>query len=212
MTFSEIGNVKYSNSLYLSTCDLINKNMFRSITHIPKVNKICLDLAHFGVNVSETSGKKVSFNDDHELESFFVLYLIKLTQALICTGSSSLTTESNIRLLQIVLRKEEDIYLFLSNLFVENLEVLKVKDSFFLDSIKAVIHECSLEKKVFALESCLRMGFLLDVEDFMIENEISSEVKTSKVSVYFLFEIYNLEYQKLSKDCIRNIPFFWISC
>ena len=120
MSFSELNNARYSSNLYLSTCDLINKNTFKSSFNRPSLKKIFLELPTSIFGTVEDSLKESSNNSDVQVESFLVLYLIRLHKPLVfLNNSTSLKKDSNICSVKVVFSEQEDIYLFLLNLFVE---------------------------------------------------------------------------------------------
>ena len=132
MSFSQLNDTRYSSHFYLSTCDLINKNLFKNFFNRPRVEKIFLELPTRTSEAVEDSLKGVSGGSDVQVESFLVLYLIRLHKPLVFLNTSTLSNnDSNTCSVKVTLSEEEDIYLFLLNLFVENLDelIIDVKDS-----------------------------------------------------------------------------------
>ena len=213
MSFSELNNARYSSHSYLSACDLINKNIFKSFFNQPSIEKLFLELPTSIFETVEDSLKESSGSSDVQVESL-VLYLIKLHKPLVfIDNSTSLKKSSNTCSVKIAFSEQEDIYLFLLNLFVENLSelVIEIKD-LFNSFERTLLQDDILALKNFAINGCLPIGAFLGLENSVSKSSFNSKLRRLDLKIRFLFEVFGSKDFSPSRNYIRNIPLFWISC
>ena len=117
---------------------------------------------------------------DPQVESFLVIYLIKLHKPLVYVTDLRLSKKKlNTRFLKIAFSKKEDIYLFLLNFFLENLDDLVIKIKNFDDNLsRNLIYKEVLGIKKFAITMSLPIGSFLGLKilfsqsifDFRLKN------------------------------------------
>ena len=214
MSFSELNNARYSSHSYLSACDLINKNIFKSFFNRPSVEKLFLELPTSVFETVEDSLKESNSSSDVQVESFLVLYLIRLHKPLVFLDSStSLKKNSNACFVKIAFSEQEDIYLFLLNLFVENLSELVIEIKDLSNSFgKTWIQDDILALKNFAVNGSLPVEAFLGLENSFSKSSFDSKLRRLDLKIRFLFEVFGCKSFSPSRNYIRNIPLFWISC
>ena len=213
MSFSEINNAKYSSHFYLSTCDLINKNQFDNFCHKPEIEKIFLEFSPNDFDSAEDSSQAFISGGDHQVESFLLLYSARLYKPLVSLSSStSPKKDSTNYSLKIVISKKEDIYLFLLVFFLENISELVDKNSSVYCVEKKLKSGGIFCHRKFALNYSLLVGSFFDLSDFSTRNNFDLGLRKSKMKVRFLFGTHRAKDFDLSKEFVRNIPLFWMSC
>ena len=213
MSFSETNNARYSSHYYLSTCDLINKNVLDNLCHRPKVEKIFLELSPSDLSSTEDSFQTTINGGDYQIESFLLLYSIRLHKPLVSLSCSKQSKkDSNSHSLKMIISEEEDIYLFLLVFFIENLSELVDKNSSVYCLESKLSCGANLYHKKFALNYSLLVGSFFDLEDFSSRSSFDAKLRKSSLKVRFLFETYESKDFNVSKEFVRNVPLFWISC
>ena len=209
MSFSEINSAKYSSHFYLSSCDLINKNVFDNLCYRPKIEKIFLEFSPDGLDSVEDSFQTSTNGSDHQIESFLLLYSASLYKPLISLNCSTLSKKDSANyFLRTVISKDEDMYLFLLVFFVENLSELTDKNSSVYCIEKELKSSGVFCRRKFALNYSLVVGSFFDLEDFSSKNDFDLRLKKSRLKVRFLFKSYRSKNFSLSKEFVRNIPLF----
>ena len=213
MSFSEVNHAKYSSHFYLSACDSINKNVFSNFCNKPKVKKIFLELFTNAVSFSQESLQSVSGTTETQIEAFLVLYSIRLRRPLISPNYlESSKKDYNGCSLKLIFSKEDDIYLFLTTLFVENLNELSSEDLSAPYTKKDLSCSNILEQKDYVINNSLTVGSFFELEDTFKKNGFDLKLKKSELRVRFLFETHSFKGLQMSKESIRSVPLFWISC
>ena len=214
MSFSEIYCARYSSHFYLSTCDLISKKISKNFSNISMVRKIFVELSNEIPEISENSAKEPISIFDSQVESFLVLYLIKLHKPLVSVTDLRLSKKNlNTRFLKIAFSKKEDIYLFLLNFFLENLDDLVMKiQNFDSNPNRNLISREVLGIKIFAITMGLPVGSFLGLKNLFSQSIFDFRLRKLNLNIRFLFETFCFENSDVSKDSIQNVPLFWISC
>lgn len=188
----------YSSYLYLSNCDLINKTSSDSLFKKPRVDKVILNL------LLSKSGDSIN----QKVESFLMLYLFGLQKSFLTLDYLLSDDSSSSFKLKTTLRGEK-VELFLASLLVESGSEL-VSD----ESLDGEFNESEslLRIKSFILKNHLNLGSFFELEDFVETNFLEPKLKGSDLTIKVFFKGYDLLSQKMSRDIIKTIPFFWISC
>lgn len=214
MSFSEIYYARYSSHFYLSTCDLISKKISKNFSSIPMVKKIFVELSNETSEIVGNSVKEPISTFDAQVESFLVLYLIRLHKPLVFVADLRLSKKDlNTRFLKIAFSKKEDIYLFLLNFFLENLHDLVIKNQTSESNpSQNLVHEEILGIKNFAITMGLPVGSFLGLKNSFSQSSFDLRLRKLNLNIRFLFETFCSKNSDLSKNSIQNVPLFWISC
>ena len=214
MLLSEINCARYSSHFYLSTCDLVYKNLLPTSTNLPVVRRVCLELAaNDTINVNDSSR---IFCDDPEsrIEAFLLLFSVTMSKPLIALLYSSINKVDCYDgcFLRLFISEEEDIYIFLLSFFIENPKELVVKDLLANAVEKEYISMEASHSKIFALSTDLSPLSSFALEDFSKKNSFNPKIEKYKLRVRFIYETHDSANSCYSEEFIRNIPLFWMSC
>lgn len=214
MLLSEINCARYSSHFYLSTCDLVYKNLLPTSTNLPVVRSVCVELsANDTINVNDSSQ---IFCDDPEsrIEAFLLLFSITMSKPLIALLYSSVNKVDCYDgcFLRLFLFEKEDIYLFLLSFFIENPKELVVKDLLANAVEKEYVCVEGSHSKIFALSTNLSPTSSFALEDFSRKNNFDPKIEKYKLRIRFIYETHDSESSCYSEEFVRNIPLFWMSC
>lgn len=200
-----ITNFQHNNYIY--NCDFINKYAIKSIYKKPKIQKIVIRFSIDQLKKSEI------FENDRivSLKSFFILYVLFFFKPF-----CSFTVLENKRIkienvndkvdLKITLSNKEEIDSFLRTLFVENGERV-LEENFSLFNSKKLLSKQQSNKN-FCKKAALSCYSLFELDQLL--KNLFSRVNTKEIFFDTNFYFSNISSQH-SKNCIKNIPFFWIN-
>jgi hypothetical protein len=196
-------NKKFNHSVheYLLDCDLINKYTLKNIYKRPKLKKV---IVHFPINNLLQSN---SFGNNLQVKSFLIFHVLFFILPFINfdkikTNSCLINPEYS---LKIILSNEEDIHLFLINLFVENSSQFEKPSLIFKPSINSTV----FQNNNFCYNFSVPGKTFFDVDDFFSYVVKDSNFKELEVKCSFVFE--NFKNCKDVNNTIRNISFFWVN-
>jgi hypothetical protein len=202
MFASKIFKFDYTTNSYLANCDLINKCLLPTILLKPRIDKVVLNLY---LNTAEDNS--IFFNLNQKVESFLVLYLLGLRKSLLVINDD-LRIPINFFKLKMLISEKSEINLFLSNCFHENNnEVLTEKSSKEVSQINSILIE---DKVVTSLTTKVNLGSFFEINNFLDENYLESKLKKLELRLEFSFKGCGSEYS--TRNIIKNVPLFWISC
>lgn len=195
---------------YLSNCDLVNKYNLTSVHHIPKLDKINLELnLKDFLGAYEISGKDQT-DPVIQAKAFMTLYnltgIIPYIRAEKFVSSSG-RQKSTLLNYSIKLSMNKNIQKtdFLFSMFVENWHKLKLED-FSLFNSKP---NNKISEKKFVLNTLLPSHCLFEADEILSKNLTGISSKNLKFRLNFSFE--NISLLKNRNNIILNLPFFWIS-
>lgn len=202
MSTSKVFRFDYTTNLYLANCDLINKCLLPSIILKPRIDKVVLNLY---LNTTEENAH--FFNLNQKVESFLALYLLGLRKSLLVINDD-LRIPVNFFKLKMLISEKSEINLFLSNCFHENNnEISTEKSSKEVSKINSILLE---DKISTSLTTKVNLGSFFEVNNFLDENYLESKLKKLELRVEFSFKGCGSEYS--TRNIIKNVPLFWISC
>lgn len=202
MMTQKIFKFDYTTNLYLANCDLINKCLLPSITLKPRIDKAVINLY---LNKSEENSS--FFNLNEKVESFLALYSLGLRKSLLVINDD-LRIPSNFFKLKMLISEKSEINLFLFNYFYENNnEISTEKSSKKVSQINSVL---TGDKLSTSLRTTVNLGSFFEVNNFL--DEISLESKLKKLEVKIEFSFKRCESDHSTRNLIRNVQLFWISC
>lgn len=182
----------FSNSLYLSNCDLINRKSLTCVSVMPGVDRLSIS-----VSSSENDSSSRSFNELEE--SFLFLYLIGLRKPLLSLNRRSDETDSFKA--ELIFSKKADMSSFFVHLFSENTSQL-------------MLEKRSKGTNLLDVKSKINVEFYMEIRAFLEDNRLDQKLKRLNFSIQTFFRGcgLNLGGKNSSKDFIQNVSFFWMSC
>jgi len=208
---SNIFKTNFKQNDYLYNCDFVNKYALKTIYQKPEIQKISIS---FSINQLKKTG--VMENDRTiSLKSFFIFFILFFFKPY-C--SYSVMENKRIKIeeinekieLTITLSNKEEINLFLRTLFVENWERV-LEENFNLFNFKEISSKKrlnSIPNKIFCKKVALSSYSLFDVDQLL--KKLFTRINTKEVFFDINFFFSNITLQQ-PKNCIKNIPFFWIN-
>lgn len=112
--------------------------------------------------------------------------------------------------LTITLSNNEEINLFLRTLFIENWERVLEENFNLLNfkEISSIKKSNKIQNKIFCKKVAISSYSLFDVDQLM--KKLFNRINTKEVFFDINFFFSNITSQQ-PKNCIKNIPFFWIN-
>jgi len=196
---------------YLYNCDFINKYAIKTIYQKPKLEKISIN---FSINQLKKSGM-IENDRTISLKSFLICYILFFfkpycSYSVLENKRVKIETVNEKIELTVTLSDKEEINLFLRTLFVENLERL-LEEKFNLFTSK----EFSTKKKSdagsnqnFSKKATISSYSLFEIDQLL--KKLFNRVNTKEIFFDINFFFSNIHSQQ-PKNCIKNIPFFWIN-
>ena len=195
---------------YLSNCDLINKYNLTSVHHIPKLDKINLEL-----NLKDFLGSYEIVGKDQtdptiQAKAFISLFnltgiipYIKAEKTVSSSGrqKSTLLNYS----IKVSFNKNVQKTDFLFSMFVENWHKLKLEDYTLFNSKP----NDKFSEKKFVLNTLLPSHCFFEADEILTKSLTGVSTKNLKFRLNFSFE--NVSLLKNRNNIILNLPFFWIS-
>ena len=210
-TNSQIFKTNFKQNDYLYNCDFVNKYALKTIYQKPAIQKISIDF-------SITQLKKTGVIENDRtilLKSFFILYILFFFKPYcnysVAENKKLKIEEVNEKIeLTITLSNQEEINFFLRTLFIENWErVLEDNFQFFNskeNSLKKKINP--LQNQSFCKKTAISSYSLFEIDQIL--KKLFTRVNTKEIFFDIRFFFSNIN-SRQSKNCIKNIPFFWIN-
>lgn len=212
---SPLNTKRYNNSFgsYLTNLDLINKYNSKTLYNLPEIKKIIL---HFSIKDFLEALKisnKNEINSNSEIKAMLLFYIyfsllpyinfkkIKLKNG---RGRNEATNDFS---LKINISNQQDIVLFLINLFVEQGDFIKQEKLFFFKQNQKNLR---FQSKSICYNCALPANLFFNSDDFVM-NSNEKEINFKKLSIKTSFVINNIAKSKNNNKLIRNIPFFWVN-
>lgn len=204
---STVFTTNFQHNNYMCNCDFVNKYAVKSIYKKPKIQKIVIKFSIDQLKKSEI------FENDRiiSLKSFFILYILfffKPFCSYTVLENKKIKIESvNEKIdLKITLSNKEEIYSFLRTLFVENGERVLEENFNLFNSKKLLLKQHSNTN--FCKKVALSCYALFELDQLL--KKIFNRINTKEIFFDAHFYFSNIPSQQ-SKNCIKNIPFFWIN-
>ena len=208
---SNIFKTNFKQNDYLYNCDFVNKYTLKTTYQKPKIQKISIN---FSINQLKKMG--VIENDRTiSLKSFFMFFILFFFKPY-C--SYSVMENKRIKIeevnekieLTITLSNNEEINLFLRTLFIENWERVLEENFNLLNfkEISSIKKSNKIQNKIFCKKVAISSYSLFDVDQLM--KKLFNRINTKEVFFDINFFFSNITSQQ-PKNCIKNIPFFWIN-
>ena len=195
---------------YLYNCDFVNKYAIKTIYQKPKLQKISVN---FSINQLKKTG--IIENDRTiSLKSFLILYILFFFKpycnySVLENKRVKIETINEKIELMITLSNNEEINFFLRTLFVENWErVLEENFNLFTSKELSSKKVNSDQTQNFSKKAVISSYSLFEIDQLL--KKVFNRVNTKEIVFDINFFFSNINSQQ-SKNCIKNIPFFWIN-
>jgi hypothetical protein len=204
---STVFTTNFQHNNYIYNCDFVNKYAIKSIYKNPKIQKIVISFS-----IDQLKKSEISENDRIvSLKSFFILYTLFFFKPF-----CSYTVLENKRIkvenvnekidLKITLSNKEEIACFLRTLFIENGDRILEENFNLFNSKKNLSKQNSNQN--FCKKVSLSCYSLFELDQLL--KKLFNRVNTKEIFFDINFYFSNIPSQQ-SKNCIKNIPFFWIN-
>jgi len=208
---SNIFKTNFKQNDYLYNCDFVNKYTLKTTYQKPKIQKISIN---FSINQLKKMG--VIENDrTTSLKSFFMFFILFFFKPYcnysVMENKRIKIEEVNEKIeLTITLSNNEEINLFLRTLFIENWERVLEENFNLLNfkEISSIKKSNKIQNKIFCKKVAISSYSLFDVDQLM--KKLFNRINTKEVFFDINFFFSNITSQQ-PKNCIKNIPFFWIN-
>lgn len=207
LIMSFIASKKNLNTIYLSSCDMINKYNLLSNYKKPNLEKIVIE---FPIKELLEKLNKADVTSIFQIKSFFLLYILYLQRPYISCNKQNFKNisinEKYAYSLKITLLNKENINDFLFTFFIENRQNIR-KDK--ISKIEGINSKNIIAKKINTLSvfSYIYLHYFTASNyglQYLFPNKT---LRNIKLKINFVFKIYKLNL--LTVNIIRNIPLFW---
>jgi len=209
-TNSNIFKTNFKHNDYLYNCDFVNKYAIKTIYQKPKLQKISIS---FSINQLKKTG--IIENDRTiSLKSFLILYILFFFKpycnySVLENKRVKIETINEKIELMITLSDKEEINFFLRTLFIENWErVLEENFNLFTSKELPSKNPNSVQTQNFSKKAVISSYSLFEIDQLL--KKVFNRVNTKEILFDINFFFSNINSQH-SKNCIKNIPFFWIN-
>ena len=208
---SNMFKANFKQNDYLYNCDFVNKYGIDTIYQKPKLQKISIS---FSINQLKKLG--VLENDRTVSSKSFLIYYILFFFKPYCNYSVLENKRVNVETvnekieLTITLSDKDEINLFLRTLFIENWERI-LEENFSLFPSKEVFAKKKvnvIQNQNFSKKAVVSSYSLFEIDQLF--KKLFNRVNTKEIFFDINFFFLNVN-SKHSKNCIKNIPFFWIN-
>ena len=203
--------INHKFNTYLLDCDLLNKYSIKNINQAPKLKKIILELPLEELIKASESSTGSEVNDDTQIQSFLILYLLSAFIPYIVFKKSKRLKDSLKKFsVKFVLSEKSDINNFLVTFFVENWFKLKVQDFILFKNRIHNVNSCFITDSKFTFNTKVPINSFIEIENFLNQSNMGLNSKELFLNINFL--IHNPLPYKIENSTffVKNLPLFWI--
>jgi len=185
---------------YLINCDLLNKYNIKNINQTPKLKKIVVELPLEELLKASESSSNSEINDDIQIQSFLILYLLStFIPYIVFKKSKKLKDSSKNFSVKFVLSQTSDINNFLVTFFIENWFKLKIQDFTLFKNKTQKLNSCFITAPKFTFNTKVPINSFIEIENFLNQSNMGLNSKELFLNINFL--IHNPLLHKIKKNC-----------